>query len=289
MWAAFALSAALLTSFNPILYKRMLKDADALLVVWSITLLSLPVLGLFTFGLSRQVPSLDWLFGLGVLGSAVLNVAAQLTSTQALKLADASLVTPLLIFSPVFTVFLSAIFLNETPTARGVVGVGLVLVGAYWLNHESGKDWLTPVRALAFKPGITLILLAGLLWAITPLFEKTAIQHTTPESPEFTALVATTLLVIILTPVVIQRDRAALDRLSLHRREWLLAGLIAGMAPILGYTAFSLGYVGYVTTLFKLGTVMTVIWGSLFLRERGIAHRLPASLVMVAGAILMTL
>jgi uncharacterized membrane protein len=56
---------------------------------------------------------------------------------------------------------------------------------------------------------------------------------------------------------------------------------------ILGYTAFSLGYVGYVTTLFKLSTLMTVIWSFVFLKERGMAQRLPASLVMVIGAILI--
>ena len=70
---------------------------------------------------------------------------------------------------------------------------------------------------------------------------------------------------------------------------WLLAALIAGSAPTLGYTAFSLGFVGYVTTLFKLSTIMTVLWGFLFLKERHVAQRLPGSLVMVAGAILIAL
>ena len=287
MWVVFALSAAVLTSFNPILYKRLLKDADALLVVWGVTLLSLPLLGLFTLMLIRQVPDLDWLFAFGVLGSAILNVVAQLASTQSLKLADASLVTPLLIFSPVFTVLLSAIFLSETPSAHGGLGVGLVLIGAYWLNHEFGKDWRTPFRALAFKPGVSLVLLAGLLWAITPLFEKTAIQHTKPASPEFTAFVATTLLTIMLTPAIIKRGRGVLDKLYVRRRTLFLAGLIASVAPVLGYTAFSLGLVGYVTTLFKLSTIITLMWSFLFLKEHGAAQRLPASLVMVVGAILI--
>ncbi len=67
----------------------------------------------------------------------------------------------------------------------------------------------------------------------------------------------------------------------------ILAALIAGTAPILGYTAFSLGLVGYVTVLFKLSTFMTVVWSSLFLGERAAIHRLPGALVMVAGAILI--
>lgn len=120
---------------------------------------------------------------------------------------------------------------------------------------------MAPLKVLALKPGVALVLLAGLLWAITPLFEKTAIQHTQPESPQFAACVATALLVLLLTPFVIGRNGAGRGQLSAYRREWLLAGLIAGTAPILGYMAFSQGLVGYVTTLFRLSAAMTVLWG----------------------------
>ena len=287
-WAFFALGAALLTSFNPIVYKRMLRDADPIVVVWGVTLLALPLLSLFTFVFTPQLPGWDWLFVCGVLGSAVLNAVAHLCSTRALKLADASLVTPLLIFSPVFTVLISAVFLGEIPSARGLLGVGLVLIGAYWLNRTSGTGWLTPFKSLALTPGVGLVLLAGWLWAITPLFEKTAIQHTYPESPRFAAFIATMLLTFILTPLVMARGRSAITKLSLHRRDLFLAALIAGVAPVFGYTAFSLGPVGYVTTLFRLSTLMTVIWSFLFLNEHGIAQRLPASFTMVIGAILIT-
>ena len=287
-WALFAVSAAILTSFNPILYKRILRDTDPIIVVWGVTLLALPLLGLFAFVLTPQLPNWDWLFVFGVLGSAVLNAVAHLASTRALKLADASLVTPLLVFSPVFTLLISALFLGEIPSARGLVGVGLVLVGTYWLNHNTGASWLTPLKLLAFTPGIRLVLLAGLLWAITPLFEKTAILHTYPESPRFTAFIAIMLLTFMLTPLAIVQGKSAVTKLSLHRRDLFLAALIAGVAPVLGYTAFSLGPVGYVTTLFRLSTLMTVIWSFLYLNEHGIAHRLPASFVMVTGTILIT-
>ncbi len=161
MWAFLALGAAVLNSFNPILYKRMLKDVDAIIVVWGVTLISLPLLGLFTVALTSQIPTLDWLFIAGVVGSAALNVIAHLASTQALKMADVSLVTPLLIFSPIFTVLISALFLSEIPSARGWLGVGLVLVGSYRLNRSPDTNWFTLFRSLALTPGVQLVLLAG--------------------------------------------------------------------------------------------------------------------------------
>ncbi|MCB0033829.1 MAG: DMT family transporter [Anaerolineales bacterium] len=289
MWAVLALGAATLTSFNPILYKRMLRDTDAIVVVWGVTLLALPLLGFLNIILASSIPTLNWLFLLGVLGSAGLNAIAHLASTRALQLEDVSLVTPLLVFSPVFTLLISAIFLGEIPSTRGLLGVMMILIGAYWLTRQSGANWLTPFKSLTLKPGIALVLLAGLLWAVTPLFEKMAIQNTAPESPRFAAFVITALLTAILTPAVVRRGRPAMTQLVGHRRELLLAALIAGTAPVLGYTALSLGLVGYVTTLFKLSTLMTVLWGSLFLNEKELVQRLPASLVMVLGAVLIAI
>ena len=130
--------------------------------------------------------------------AGVVYLHSSITSSNpGLKLADASLVTPLLIFSPVFTTLISAVFLSETPSARGWLGVGLVLVGTYWLNRNLGTDRLARAPQIT---GVTLVLPAGLLCAITPLFEKTAIMHTKPESPRIAAFVATTLLTIIMPP-----------------------------------------------------------------------------------------
>src|SRR5574337_1011888 len=241
MWAILALGAALLTSFNPILYKRILKDVDPLIVVWAVILLGLPVLGLLTLSLTPRWPRLDWVFLFAVIGSVGLNAAAHLASTKALKLEDVSLVTPLLTFSPAFTILIAAVFLGETPSTLGLIGVGLLLVGAYWLNRSAGANWWAPFKSLTLKPGILLVLLAGLLWAIPPVFEKVAIQHTDPTSPRFAAFTVEMLLGVFLTVPTLHRGRSSLSNLRLHRRELFLAGLISGSAPVLGYAAFSLG------------------------------------------------
>ncbi len=287
MWAILALTTALLTSFNPILYKRMLGESGPVAVVWGVISLALPLLAVTTFALAPTLPRVDGLFLMAILGSATLNAFAHLASARSLKLADASLVTPLLTFSPVFTVFISFLFLGEAPEVRGLIGVALVLIGAYWLNRGSGSDWLTPFKSISVTPGVRLVLFAGLLWSITPILEKLAIQHTFPENPRLVALVVNGLLVSLLTPVVLRSGRLALTLLIRRKRDWLLAALIAGTAPVLGYTALSLGLVGYVTTLFRLSAVFTVIWGAWLLGESGLRQRLPAAIIMVIGAILI--
>jgi len=166
MWAILALTAALLTSFNPILYKRMLADAGPVAVVWGVIALALPLLAITTFALTPALPNVDAPFLWASLRSAALNTLAHLASARSLKLADASLVTPLLTFSPVFTVLISAIFLGEIPDTRGLLGVMLVLIGAYGLNRGSGSDWLSPFKSISAKPGggwSSLLVYSGLL------------------------------------------------------------------------------------------------------------------------------
>lgn len=59
------------------------------------------------------------------------------------------------------------------------------------------------------------------------------------------------------------------------------------MAPAFGYTAMRLGLVGYVTTRFRLSAVFTAIWGGELLKEARFRQRLPATFLMVAGAVLI--
>src|SRR5262245_20035174 len=80
MWLLLALAAALLTSFLPIVNKRLLADTPVSVVAWAVNGLSLPILGLAALALA-PVPTVDSVFWLGLGASAVLNMGATLVST----------------------------------------------------------------------------------------------------------------------------------------------------------------------------------------------------------------
>lgn len=65
-----------------------------------------------------------------------------------------------------------------------------------------------------------------------------------------------------------------------------LVAVIAGIAPVFGFTAIGAGLVGYVSAIFKLSTVFSILWAVLFLKESLTRERLVGSLLMVVGAIL---
>lgn len=306
MAALFALIATLLTSFLPILNKRLLRDTRPALVAWVINAASLPILAvgtllftwcsLTTISCAAQFPHVDLIFVAALLVSAVFNWAATLLSTKALELADASLVSPLLTFNPAFTLLVAWLTLAEVPGVRQILGVAVALFGAYLLEAEEARTGLlAPLRVLLHRPGALLAVIASALWGGTAVVEKLSIDHMFPPSGPVVALIGTFFMVLLLTPTAFRypenkttgNSQSRWAGLRAHPRALSLAVLIAGIAPLFGFTAIALGLVGYVTTLFKLSSVFTILWARIFLGEGEFRQRLPGAGVMLVGGILV--
>lgn len=213
-----ALVAMFLTSFLPILNKRMLRDASPALVAWVINAGSLPILtggalllsqcSLATLSCTARFPRVDLIFVLALLASVVLNWVATLLSTMALERADASLVSPLLTFNPAFTLVVAWFALAEVPGVRQTLGVLVVLLGAYLLEvQEARTRWLAPMRVLFRRPGALLAVIASALWGTTTVFEKLSIEHISPPIGPVVALLGTFLMVLLLTPGAVRSSR----------------------------------------------------------------------------------
>jgi drug/metabolite transporter (DMT)-like permease len=312
MAALLALVATILTSFLPILNKCLLRDSRPALVAWIINAASLPILGAGTLLLTQcsitplrgslslacavHIPRIDGLFVAALLASALLNWAATLLSTLALARADTSLVSPLLTFNPAFTLLLAWPTLSESPGLHQTIGVAVVLLGAYLLDVEEARTGLlVPLRLLLHRPGTLLAIAASALWGTTTVLEKLAIDHMTPPSGPAVALIGTFLLVALLTPGALRATRTEeppratgpRQGLRAHPRALATAVLLAGIAPLFGFTAIALGLVGYVTALFKLSAVLTIVWARVFLHEGHMRERLLGASVMLVGGVLV--
>ena len=289
MWIIFALCAALLASFNPIINKRLLADTDVTVVTWAGQAFGLPLLGLNLILFFGPLPRVDGWFFIGILGSAILNTLAHLAATQALKQGDVSLVAPLFVFSPVVTLLVSSFTLREVPQLLPLIGVGSIIIGAYLLTLSSWHEAFEPLRAVVHQKALWLAIAASILWGITPVFEKTAIQHTFPENPTAAAFGALLALTLILFPIMLSQADRPLAQLRIRWRGFVVLGVIGGIAPLFGYAAFSLGLVGYVSALFKMSSVFALLWAFILLREKDVPRRLPGAVVMVIGAILIAM
>lgn len=132
MWIVFALLAALTSAIVVILSKAGVKNLDSsmafaiqavmiLIVSWSVVLIQ---------GKQGGIANIDtrtWIF-LGVAG--IITGVSSLLSFRALKLGDASSVSPIERLSLVFAIIFAAIFLKERITWQVIAGAALMAAGA---------------------------------------------------------------------------------------------------------------------------------------------------------------
>lgn len=132
MWIVFALLAALAAAIVVTLSKAGIKNVDSslafaiqsvliVLVSWSVVIFqgSLPEVA----KIERRV----WIY---LIIAGVVTCLSSLLSFRALKLGNASQVSPLTNFSLVFAVILAAIFLKEKLSWQVIIGAVLMGAGA---------------------------------------------------------------------------------------------------------------------------------------------------------------
>ena len=287
MWFFFALTFALVTSFTVIIAKRIMKDMDEYSYLWLGAIFSIPFfLAIILF--FYQIPKVDGTFFLAIGLSTVLGASGGILAYRAIRISEVSLVIPMAAFNPLFTTIISFFVLAEKLSLKEILGIIIVVIGAYLLQVSKAKEgFFAPIKALATHKGVQLSLVAYFLWAITPVFEKTAIFHTSPRVPPFASMVGTLLSIIFYGFFVAKFSKKTVHFAKKYLRLFLLLGLLGGVGQTAGFTAFSLTNLGSVTAVFKLSTIFTVILGWLFFKEKNIKDRLLGSVVMLFGVFLL--
>ncbi len=132
MWIIFSLLAALLTATVVTLSKAGLKNVSSNLgfAVQAVMILVVSWTVVFSQGTHKELVSIErraWVF---LLTAGVITCLSSLFTFHALKLGDASRVSPFDKISLVFSIILAAVFLKERITWQTIVGGLLMATGA---------------------------------------------------------------------------------------------------------------------------------------------------------------
>lgn len=289
MWFWYSLFFAIATSISISLSKRILKNMSPVLMAAS-GILSVPFFAFILFKTTSMISQVDNLFWLGVFASAFLNIFAGIFSLTAIKHAPISLIMPISAFNPVFTTIFAMITLGEIPNPTKSLGIIVIVIGTYLLNISDIKHsvW-RPFISLFANRYVLMFLTANIIWAITPLFEKIAINHTAPKSPVLVAGTSSFLLTIFLIPVILKSVQSPLKEIKQNIHWFLLFAPLSALAAWAVFTAYSLTNLGYVTSVMKLSTLFTIVWGAVFFKEEKIRERLLGASVMVLGTLLLVI
>jgi len=293
--AILGLSAALLTALcqtaTDIGTKAATREAEERLILaaeWTVGAALLSILCLISHPalLFHPLAAIARLCSPGfwplVFCSGVLNVVAYYFFVRAFRLADASLVAPLVLVTPVLLLVTSPLMVGEHVSSLGAGGVILSVVGAVILAlSEPGVTRRTSLLAFLRDPGVRSMCVTAAIWSVTANLDKLGVQASTP------MLWVAALTIFIALASTIAWLALPHRPLQLHALRY---ALVAGAANALGNAAqmyaLTILFVPYVIAIKRLSALFTVIVGGIVLKEN-IRERLLGAAIMLLGATLV--
>ena len=288
----YAILSALFEALRNVSGKMGLKDMDEYLVTWAFGFFALPFL-VFPY-LFISIPSLGNQYGIALILDGILNVIATILQLKAMKHSDLSLVIPLTSFTPLFLLIMAPLILGQYPTFLGIIGVILIVIGSYILNikrrilttQRKNSDYLDPFKAMVKEKGPKLMLIAAFLLSITSSIDKIGISNS---SPLFWAVSVHVFTSVTLAPVLIHEFHNHTKLTGMDIKLLFAVGIFSALSLVTQYIAITALLVPYVIAIKRTSAIISVLFGYLIFKEKGIKGRLAGSVVMVIGVIFIVL
>jgi drug/metabolite transporter (DMT)-like permease len=288
-WLPLALTCALTLALADTATKRLLGGYTAAeLVMVRFGLTSLLLLPLLAMDPPPAPAPGFWLW----MGAALpLEVLAEVLYVLAIRDSPLSLTLPYLAFTPVLVSLSGYLLLGETVSGQGLAGILLVTVGAYLLNLEHARlnrprTWVAPLAAIVRERGSRLMLGVALIYGVTSVLGKGAMQHM--PGPSFGAFYfaivgAATLVVFTLW------QPASLRTLARARPAHLLVAGLMGAMIVTHFMALALVETAYMIAVKRVSILFGILMGYWFFAERHLARNFLAGAMMVGGVALIAL
>ena len=262
--------------------KRLLLDGNRVTQTWILTYaFMLPIALVAAIACTANAPSHSFWRDIAIGG--FLDAIGNLAMVAALRGTDISIFGPLNAIRPILALFGGWFFLNEEPTAAGVVGMVVTIGGAFILFGGDSQTQKLPQREL-----LKLLLLrsAGIsLGAFGAVFLKRAALTTSAEAT-VAAWIACGLLTLI--AVAIFRTPESLKGLAPtfnSNRFWLIThALVFINMQWITIRIFQATLIAYAFVFFQLALVLQVFVGRFFFNEPHFRRRLLAAVIMSAGS-----
>lgn len=226
-----------------------------------------------------------WPF-MAVSGFGVLFYYWSVVST--LQTGDLSIYYPITRSSPIFVVLFGSLVLDETYSPTMLLGIALVLIGAFLLQYKPGTRLLSQPLTLWFA------VLAMYGHGVITLADAAAVRQVEPMAFLFCMYLFVTPAMALMFIVTRPAGRTVYDHLIVGWVQSPFRFLIAGSTAYVSYylilTSFQLGAnVAAVSAVRQVSIPLSVLMGCLVLKETRMTARLAWSLVLAFGVVVIIL
>jgi uncharacterized membrane protein len=218
--------------------------------------------------------------------SGFIHVVYTIILAKAYDEGDLSLVYPLARSAPLFVTLWAVLFLRERLTTMGVMGILLVIVGAYIIGFRTlaWKECMKPLFSLKDK-AYQLALLTALLVSFYSISDKLGVHYMHPIT--FYYLLFLPRFVFYFPYLLKTRYTSIMPEWKRNRRNILLVGAIQFLSYLLILYAMTLTKVSYIVAIRQISVVFAVFMGIAVLKERYGRVRFLASALIFLGVFLI--
>ena len=227
-------------------------------------------------------------FWLNIFFAALLDMAGTLFLVMSLSKTDLSVFGPLNAYKVVISMLLAMIFIGEMPSLQGFTGVGIIVLGSYFLFPASGSITTNRLINLLLEKGVQYRFLSILLFSIGTLpLKQAVIEGDALATTVFWCLIGFPLAVIAHTVFLKDNFKRDFTQSKNSISQFIYLGMLIFLMQYMTMIVFSHLLIAYSLALFQLAMVLQVFLGYRIFNEKHIMRRLAASMVMIAGSLLI--
>jgi drug/metabolite transporter (DMT)-like permease len=219
-----------------------------------------------------------------------LEIVAMLLYVRAIRDSPLSATLPYMAFTPVFTVATGWLLLGETVSRRGLVGIVLVVMGAWGLNLDQAgwhpRTWLAPFHAIIRERGSRLMLMVAAIYSVTAVLGKGALNLMPGAALGFGALYFVLLGGLTLAFFGLREPATVARAFRGGPYAWLVAGLMTLMI-LTHFLALAQAVSAYMIAVKRLSVLFGIALGAWVLGEARLRQHFAAAGLMVAGVALI--
>lgn len=286
---------AILASLHDLSIDRSSKKSDAYVIALAVNLFSLPIIVPVFFW--TGIPEVTLNFWIAVALKFPLDCLALVFRAKAHKNGEMALIVPMLCFTPVFVLFLAPKLLNQSIGASSIMGVFMIVIGAYLMKiGENKKGFMEPFKALTREVGVRYMLLVAFIWGFTSVIDGYGVINAgaikTNVFLSFKAGVywliwTQSLSSILFMAIVAKRWRVAPEKLAI--KELVPIGISNGFQVLTQMCAMGLIPAAYVISIKRLSVIFSILIGHFHLKNKNVKEIMFGAIVMIFGFILITL
>ncbi len=286
LWFILTLVAAVLSSASAITERKTLLKEHAMefssTLAIIILILSIPMFFFIDYHSLQLTPII---FFLSLLGATAFFFAA-----KSIRHLGIGLSTPLFALAPIVSTFLAFVFLKESLSSYQLIGMSLVVTGAYAISTTK-ITLFAPFKHFRKSKYIFYAVGAFFLDGITSFFDRLILTKYSIEPLTFLALAHIGLA--FWASIFIIKFHNGFKGVGRGIRNYgiwifIIALLIIG-ARFAYINAVKIAYIGLVHTVKHLAALITVIVGGEIFHEHKLKKKIISTIIILAGIVLITL